>query len=142
MVAARGGIAGTAVPYITASYTQPREPDPRTTAYGGRNERESGYGCTRRRGIIPSDEMSEGGERARLCQILWHHTLHPRPTSMVNPTERPTGAQQRVVAERRRSAGTAVLDTAASYTQLRGLYPRTTACGGRKERENGYGCTR
>ena len=67
-----------------------------------------------------------GGERARLFQIPRHHTLHPRPTSIVNPRERPTRARQRVVAARRGSASTAVPETAASYTQPRGPDPRTT----------------
>ena len=83
-----------------------------------------------------------GGERARLFQIPRHHTLHPRPTSIVNPRERPTRAQQRVVAARRGSASTAVPETAASYTQPRGPAPRTTTCGGRKGRKRGYGCPR
>ena len=132
VVAARRGRAGTAAPDTAAPYTQPRGPNPRTTAYGGRKERESEHGCARSSGIIPSNERGGGGgERARLCQIPWHHTLHPRPTSIVNPRGRPTRAQQRVVAARRGRAGTAVPDTAASYTQPRGPNPRTTAYGGR-----------
>ena len=55
------GRAGTAVPDAAASYTQPRGPDPRTTACGGRKERESGYGCAGRRGIIYSNERGRVG---------------------------------------------------------------------------------
>ena len=142
--------AGTAVPDTVASYISPpthfkrkfkREAYPRTTARGGSKER----------------------ERARLCQTQRHHTLNREGLAY---------AKQRMAAERRGGAGTAVPDTAASYTPTReegwgagtsvpataasyALPPthfnrkpegeaclRTTARGGRKERENGHSCAR
>ena len=60
MVVARRGRAGTTVPDTAASYTQPRGPNPRTTARGGRKRRERGHGCTRHHDIIHSTER-EGG---------------------------------------------------------------------------------
>ena len=149
VAAERRGRVGTAVPDTAASYTQPRGPDPRTTAHGSRTERESGHGCARHRGIIHSNERGGG---ARLCQIPRHHTRYPRPTSIVTREkgvpaynrawrqkeeeerarlcqtlrhhtlnrEGLTRAQQRMAAESRGRVGTAVPDAAASYTQTRG----------------------
>ena len=88
------------MPDATASYTTPPRPtsnvnsreglNPRTTACGGRTDRETGHGCARHRGIIHSTKRGGGylahnsvwlqngeGERAQPCQTSRHHTLHP-----------------------------------------------------------------
>ena len=87
---------GTAVADTAASYTPP------LTHFSHIPERKT-YPRTTARGGSKERESGHG-------QTQRHHTLN---------REDPTRAQQRVAAERGRRAGTAVPDTAASYTRPR-----------------------
>ena len=125
----RGGEGGTAVPDNAASY----HPAPRPFSNmipRGRNTYRYTTACA-------GSEQRGGGH----CRA-GHRGNTPPPTHFNRKPERDLPAHNSLWRQKGGRAGTAVPDTAASYTQPRGRNPRTIACGGRKERESGHGCAR
>ena len=139
VAAVRRGRAGTAVSNPAASYTEPRGPNPRTIAHGGKTKRESGHGSA------ASYTQTRGGGvgiATAVPDTAPSYTAPPTHFYRKPEIKAYPRTKKRVVEARRERAGTTVPDTAASYTQPRGPNLGTTVRGGIKRRERGHGCTR